>query len=62
MLTTEDIQVLAKESAETWTTMSNAGAPVTLRWCVEKTLEWWAVPTAGPTAAAVLRAATSIIR
>jgi hypothetical protein len=58
----EDIQVLAQEAAETWQTMSNAGVPVTIRWCVEKTLEWWAVPTVGSTADAVLRAASSIIR
>jgi len=58
----EDIRVLAQDAADTWTTLSNAGAPVTLNWCVEKTLEWWSIPTAGPAATAVLRAASSLIR
>jgi len=58
----EDVQVLAQDAADTWQTIVGAGTVVTLGWCVEKTLEWWSIPTTGVTYDAVIRAASSIIR
>ena len=63
-----DVQVLAQDAADTYESLrgialtASGDEVITLRWCVEKTLEWWSIPTTGATYDAVSRSASSIIR